>query len=196
MHEGVGRVDVTGPCTHPLDSGSLADYWLALLPATEEASLEEHLLGCADCSERLEEIAALADGIRQLARSGSLRLIVTQSFLDLAASQGLRVRQYAPPAGGSVNCTVTAQDDLLIGRLAADLSSAERVDVSLCSADGSERGRLRDIPFRRAHTDVIFNEPIQAARALASGVLLVKLVAVEGQGERVLADYTFNHTAS
>ena len=187
---------MTGGCAQPLDSDALADYWLALLPAIKEAPLEEHLLGCADCSGRLEQIVALADGIRTLAQKGALRLIVTQEFLDRAASQGLRIREYAPPAGGSVNCTVTAQDDLLIGRLAADLSSVDRVDVSFSGADGGERGRLRDVPFSRERGDVIFNEPIEAARAMAADALRVQLVAVDEQGERVLGDYTFNHTRS
>jgi hypothetical protein len=183
-------------CENPYDIGTLADYWLALLAPAEEAPLEEHLLGCDECSGRLAELAALADGIKMLARHGTLRLIVSQSFLDRAAAQGLRIREYAPPAGGSVNCTVTLQDNLLIARLAADLSGVQRVDLSFRNADGTERGRLRDIPFSRARGDVILNESIDAARASGPDVLCMKLLAIDEQGERVIGDYTFNHTPS
>ena len=39
-------------------------------------------------------------GIRNLARQGSLRMVVSDMFLKRAAEEGLRVREYAPPAGG------------------------------------------------------------------------------------------------
>ena len=42
----------------------------------------------------------------------------SDEFLHRAAKQGARVREYAPPNGGQVECTVTAEDDILIGRLA------------------------------------------------------------------------------
>ena len=34
--------------------------------------------------------------------------------------QGLRVREYRVPAGGRVDCTVTADDDLLVSHLEGD----------------------------------------------------------------------------
>jgi len=183
-------------CASPIDAAVLADYWLAALSPAEEESVEEHLLGCDECGSRLRELIALGEGIRTLARRGVLRVIISESFLKCAAREGLRVRQYAPPAGGSVNCTVTPEDDLLIGRLAVDLTSAGRVDLCLCDAAGTEQRRLRDVPVNAAQREVIFNEPIELARAAPANVLVVKLVAVEEPGERVLGQYTFNHTPS
>ena len=75
-------------------------------------------------------------------------MVVSETFLKRTAEDGLRVREYAPPAGGSVQCTVSAEDDLLIGRLAANLSGAKRVDLSLCDERGVEQLRLPDIPFQ------------------------------------------------
>src|SRR5690349_2320629 len=97
-------------------------YWLAALDDPDEEAVEEHLFECDKCGERLRELIALVQGVRELARSGSLRMIVTETFLKSSAEDGLRIRQYAPAAGGSVECTVTAEDDILIARLAANLS--------------------------------------------------------------------------
>ena len=181
-------------CSDPIDATTLADYWLGVLSPDDEDSLEEHLFRCDECGQRLQEVIALAEGIRKLAREGALRLVVSDSFLERATREGLRVRQYSPPAGGRVDCTVTADDDLLVARLAADLSGARRVDLSLCDETGMERERLHDIPFHAAQREVVFNEPIEKARAAPANVLLVKLVAVDEQGDRVLGQYTFNHT--
>ena len=183
-------------CANPIDPAVLADYWLADLPPAEESALEEHIFACADCASALQSLVDLAEGIRTLARQGNLGMIVTREFLDRLAGEGLRLREYAPPAGGSVQCTVTAQDDLLISRLAADLTGVDRVDLALCDPSGAERLRMRDIPFRPGLGEIILNYPIDPAREMRPDVLVVKLLAVSSPGERVLAQYTFNHTPS
>ena len=68
-------------------------------------------------------------------------MVVSDAFLKRAAEEGLRVREYAPPPGGSVQCTVTAEDDILVGRLAANLSAAKRVDLCICDDRGIEQIR-------------------------------------------------------
>ena len=191
MHDG----DCGMSCVNPIDPAALADYWLAEL-STEESAVEEHLFGCEDCTLQLQSVVALAEGIRRLARQGNLGMVVTREFLDRLGREGLRAREYAPPAGGSVACTVTAQDDLLIGRLAADLTGIERVDVALCDPSGAERQRLQDIPFRAGLSEVLLNYPIGPARQSGPDVLVMKRLAVTDQAERVLAEYTFNHTPS
>ncbi len=123
-------------CANSVDPIMLADYWLGMLPAAEEESIEEHLFTCDECGERLREVIALAEGLRKLAREGSLQMVVSDAFLRRATEEGLRVREYTPPRGGSVQCTVTAEDNILIGRLAANLKGAERVDLSICDERG------------------------------------------------------------
>jgi len=183
-------------CASPIEPAVLADYWLAELPPAEESAVEEHLFACEDCSQSLQSIMALAEGIRTLARQGNLGMIVTREFLDRMAREGLRPREYQAQPGGTVHCTVTPQDDLLIGRLAADLSGIERVDLALCDLSGSERLRMRDIPFRAAPGEVFLNYPIGLARQSGPDVLVMKLLVVTSQGDRVLAEYTFNHSPS
>jgi hypothetical protein len=179
---------------NPIDPAVLADYWLALRGPDEE-SLEEHLFECDTCGQRLREVIALADGVRSLAREGSLRMVVSDAFLKRAAEEGLRIRQYAPSAGGSVECTVTAEDDLLIGRLAANLSGVTRADLCLCDETGTEQLRLRDIPVHSGASGVILQESITLAKAAPTHKMIMRLVTFNEAGEeRPLGEYTFNHT--
>lgn len=189
--------DRPSKCGSPIDPTVLADYWLGSLNDAEERAVEEHLLACDECGERLREVISLTKGIRNLAHEGSLRMVVSDTFLNRAALKGLRVRQYAPPRGGSVQCTVTAEDDILIGRLAADLNGAKRVDLLICDQKGAEQIRLKDIPVNTAADTVILQESISFAKAAPNNVMLVRLVKVdEAGGEHLLGEYTFNHTRS
>ena len=180
--------------SHPIDAAILGDYWLGALAGGEEETVEEHLLGCDECGARLREVIALAEGVRQLAREGSLRMIVSDVFLQRAAEEGLRVREYAPPPGGAVQCTVTAEDDLLVGRLAANLNAAKRIDLCICDERGIERGRLTDIPFNSVAGSVVLQESITYAKAAPSEMMIARLVAFDDSGrESLLGEYTFDH---
>ena len=184
-------------CTNPVDIKVLADYWLAALEGPVEEAVEEHLFDCDKCGDRLRELIALAEGVRELARSGSLRMIVSETFLKSAAEKGLRIRQYAAAVGGSVECTVTAEDDILIGRLAANLSDVRRIDLCICNDAGIEQNRLRDIPFHPGASSVICQESITFAKAAPTSRLIYRLVSVDETGsDHPLGEYTFNHTRS
>jgi hypothetical protein len=184
-------------CENPVDAVVLADYWLGVLPEPEEEDVEGHLLTCDACGAQLRDVITLAEGVRNLAREGSLRMVVNEVFLRRASEEGLRVRQYSPPQGGGVQCTVTAEDDLLIGRLAVDLKGAKRVDLLVCDAHGAEQLRLRDIPVSSEAGSVIYQESITFAKAMPTSTMIARLVAVdEVGGEQLLGEYTFNHTRS
>ena len=184
-------------CSHPIDAAFLADYWIGALAPPEEDDVEEHLFGCDECGTRLREVIALVDGVRGLAREGSLRMVVSDAFLKSVAEDGLRVREYAPPAGGSVDCTVTADDDILIGHLATNFRGVKRVDLCLCDENGIEQLRFPDIPLHPDAGSIAFQESITFAKAAPSYKAIVRLVAFdEGGAERLLSEYTFNHSRS
>lgn len=183
-------------CPNPIDAAVLADYWLAALADPEEAVTEEHLLACDECGGRLREVIALAEGVRRLAQEGSLQMVVSDTYLQRAAEQGLHIRQYSLPPGSSVECTVTAEDDILISRLAANLNEAERVDISICDEHGNEQTRMSDIPVNPAADSVLLQVSMTFAKAAPTHKLIARLVAIEGGSERLLGEYTFNHTRS
>lgn len=184
-----------GDCSTPIDATVLMDYWLGALGPPEEDVVESHLMTCDTCGDRLRDAIALADGLRTLARSCSLQVVVSDGFVEHAAETGLRVREYAPPRGEGVQCTVDADDDLLVARLAADLTTASRVDLSWCDLRGVELQRQADIPIRADGAGVIVQQSITWAKASPTSSMIARLLAVDDAGgERVLGEYTFHHT--
>jgi hypothetical protein len=183
---------VSGGCLNHLNLVTLAEYWLG---NAQDNALEEHLLSCSECSAELEWIARVAKGITAVARRGNLGWVATPEFLARLIHEGLRVRSYAPPITGGVQCTVTPEDDLLMGCLRADLSKVPRLDIILTGGAGEPRGRLEDVPFRAMpEAELVLNEPVDRARATVKDVLKVQLVSVEPTGDRVIGEYTFNHS--
>ena len=182
-------------CADPIDAAVLTDYWVGALAGPEEEAVEIHLLGCDACGSRLRGVIDMAEGVRRIAREGSLRMVVSDAFLRRAGEEGLRIREYAPPNGGSVQCTVGADDVLLIARLAADLSGAARVDLSLCDEHGVEQLRLEDIPVHPGSGGVTLQESITYAKAGPTQTKMMRLLARDAAGrERMVGEYTFHHT--
>lgn len=178
-----------------IDTAVLMDYWLAALPSVEEEAVELHLLTCDACGALLRHAIALAEGLHVLVRSGTLQVIVDDGLLERADASGLRIRQYAPPRGESVQCTVTEDDNLLIARLALDMSTTSRVDLSWCDLKGVERQRMTDIPIRADAGTVICQQSIEWAKASPTTSMVARLIAVDDEGrESVLGEYTFHHT--
>ena len=186
---------LSAECRTPLADESLLDYWLGALDGAAEDDLERHVFACGACADRLRATFALAGALRGLARSGALRLVVSEDFVQRAEADGLHVRRYAVAPGESIACTVSADDDLLISRFAADLAGASRVDLSLCDATGRERQRLADIPVRGDAVAVVYQESTVMAKGAPDDVMVARLLAVGDDGsERLLGEYTMRHT--
>ena len=181
-------------CGSPLTDETLLDYWMAVLDEATEAALEEHLFTCDACGDRLRAVIAFADALRDVAGSGSLRVIVSEQFVRHARAAGRTVREYTPPRGGFVACTVSADDDFLIARLVADLTGVARVDLGAYDADGRERGRMRDVPVDAAAGAVLYQESVTFAKGAPDDVMVLRLLAVEADGDRVLGEYEMRHT--
>lgn len=182
------------PCPAPLVADALVAYWLGECSPDEEARIEEHFLGCGTCSERLQELVALRDGVRRLARRGGMQVIVPEAFVRRMAELGMRVREYRVPCNGAVNCTVTPDDDLLVARLAAPLDDVQRLDL-VQHLEGHGHARFEDVPFDAAAGAIVVAVDMPELRKLPASRTRMQLIAVDSAGrERVLGDYTFNHT--
>lgn len=185
---------MTGSTCHtPIEFSALIEYWLGELDEATEGRIDEHLLGCGECSERLGQLVALAGGIRAAFRQGTVRAFVTEAFVQRLAELGVRMREYRVPRNGSVNCTVAPEDELLVARLEAPLAGVSRLDAISHLADAPAEV-FHDIPFDAASGEVVIAPKIARLRAMPSHQHRVRLVAVDARGERVIGDYTFNHT--
>ena len=182
-------------CREALDLATLVDYWFGDLDGPDLDRVEEHLLECDACGSVLRSLAATGDGVRRLARQGAFGMVVSPSFLETASRQGLRVREYRVPAGGCVDCTVTAEDDLMVGRLQGDFHGVSRLDLVVQVEDGPEH-RVFDLPVSPSAAELIVAQAMPALRAMPSSTMRMRLVAHESKLDRVLGEYTFAHTAS
>jgi hypothetical protein len=183
-----------GRCGSPLDVSTLVEYWLGELDATREESVDEHLLGCDACTDRLGEIVQLGAAIREGFVRGSVSAVLSAAFVRDLVTSGWRVREYRVPSNGSVNCAVAPDDDLTVARLQASLAGVERLDV-VRIAEGKVLERLTNVPFDAAAGEVVFAPAMIALRALHDQTVHIQLVDAGGTGERVIAGYDFNHTA-
>lgn len=181
-------------CASPLDWHTLLEYWLGELDRESEARIEEHYLGCAACTRRLEQLAALARGVRELTRQSGVNMVITERFSHRLSEDGLHVREYRVPLNGSVNCTVGPEDDIVVARLEAPLGGVKRIDMTCDLGVGETEQRQEDIPFIAESGGVVFAWRIDALRALPASTVRVRLLAVDEKGERPVGEYTFNHT--
>ena len=181
-------------CPEPLDLATLVDYWFGDLDGPDFDRIEEHLLECDACGSVLRSLAATGDGVRRLARDGAFGVVVSPSFLETASRQGLRVREYRVPAGGCVACTVTAEDDLLVGRLQGDFHGVSHLDLVVQVEDGPEQ-RVAHLPVSPSSPEVIVAQAMPALRAMPSSTIRMRRLAREGGRDRLVGEYTFVHTA-
>jgi len=186
-------------CAKPIEFEALVAYWLGELPEAAEAPIEEHFFDCAYCARRLEELAALASGIRAAVRNGAVQAVITQPFLERMKRQGMRIREYRLEPGERVACTIRADDDAVVSRLRAPLAGVKRVDAlqSQDLGDGRvQQWRLEDVPFDPDAGEVLSLPSAAALKKLPAHTVRIHLVAVDEAGERPLGEYTFAHTPS
>lgn len=186
-------------CARPIEFQQLLAYWLGELPDSDAAALEEHYLGCGHCARRLEQLVALANGIRAAVRDGVVRTVITPSFLADLKRAGMRIREYRVEPGERVACTIRMDDDAVVARMQVPLAGVKRIDLldSLDLGDGRlHEWRFEDVPFDSAAGEVLNLPSAIAVKSMPRFTSRVRLLCVDDAGERLLGEYTFAHSAS
>jgi hypothetical protein len=183
-------------CENPIDFETLVAYWLGEVPESREAMLEEHLFGCADCTQRLKGLAALAAGVRAAVKDGKVSMAVSGPFVEAMKQAGLRLREYRLEPGGSVNCTIGSDDAAVVSRLRAPLAGVKRLDVVRMRGSGEPEERLADVPFDAETGEVLVIPSSAWLKTMPAFTMRMRLVAVGEAGEKQIGDYTFNHSPS
>jgi hypothetical protein len=173
----------------------LSEYWLGELDEARELNLDEHLFACFACSERLRALVDLGAAIRREFSSGTLSVVLPERFIRRVKEAGLRVREYSLEPGGSVDCTVTRDDDLVVAYLHAPLHNVRRLDL-LIDDTTSGKHRANDVAFDAEAGSLVAVTSTAYLRTLGRSQQRVRLVAVEGVEQRTIGDYTFNHYPS
>jgi hypothetical protein len=180
--------DVATPLT------TLLGYWLGELDATRESALEEHLFECDQCHSRLRQLVDLGRDIRGTVRTGEIGIILTAPFVARLKETGLQVREYRLPPGGSVNCTIAPEDDLVVAHLHAPLDGIHRLDLVGRDETAGTDWRIEDIAFAPDAGNVAVATDTAMLRRLSFATIKMELRAVEAAQERVVGSYTFNHS--
>jgi hypothetical protein len=102
---------------------------------------------------------------------------------------------HARAATGSPTSTVTAEDDLLVSYLEGDFRGVSRLDLVVQVEDGPEH-RMFDLPVSPSSAELIVAQAMPALRAMPSSTMRMRLHAREGEGDRLVGEYTFAHMAS
>jgi hypothetical protein len=171
---------------------ALLAWWLDELPEAEANEFEEHLFACDECTARWERLSGLRESVKQALLDARFATAVSPGFLQQIKDSGLRIREYRVPAGGSVACTIAPGDDLVVSRLEAPLAGVRQLD--LIFDDGGTQHRAAHIPFDAASGEVTVIPPVAVIRGWKAATQRMRLVAVNLGAERLIGEYTFNHS--
>jgi hypothetical protein len=173
-----------------VDVDTLVAYWLAETDEAATEAIDAHLLGCDACGAQLDELIALAQGVREAFAAGRVGAFVGPAFVEGLARRGAQVREHRVPPGGSVNCSVSPEDDVLVARYPAPLAGVQRLDAIVQTSLDGVAHRLEDIPFDAASGEVVWLARLALVRTLPAHRIDVQLMS----GDRVIGQYTLNHS--
>lgn len=126
-----------------IELDELIQYWQGELPAQREAEVEEALFEDTEVARRLDAIARLSAGVRNLVAAGRLESGLSVEGVQQLEAAGLKLRTYRVRPGEVVPCSI-ADEDLTVVRLCGEFGGAEQVDVIMNGTfeglpDASER---------------------------------------------------------
>ena len=91
--------------------------------------------------------------------------------------------------------SVAPEEQLAVAYFHAPLAGVSRMDVTINNAE-MPPVVMRNIPFDAASGEVVFAPKMALLRSMPSHRDRIELVAVDDGGERVIGNYTLNHTAT
>jgi hypothetical protein len=180
-------------CPAPVQD--LLAYWLAELDTPQELAMDEHLFACATCSERLSALVELGAAIRCETLRGGFGFVASEALIHRMKEAGLTMREYDVRPGGSVSCTITPEDDFVVSNLHASLKGVDRLDVIIDDGSGGTH-RIADVAFDPEADHLAVVPSAAYLRTLGHVRQRMHLVAMDGDDERVIGDYTFDHSPS
>lgn len=160
---------------------------LGELSSEADQQVEEHVLSCGACAGRYQALLRLGPAIRALVQEGEAMMPVTLALARQMEDQGLVTRRYVLTPGLEVACAVAADDVYTLVTYEAALDNVSRLDL-IRGAD-----RLRDVPFDASAGRVCMLLPGESLRRMPTQKQTVRLIAVDGGADRLIAEYTLAH---
>lgn len=129
----------------------LLDYLLGETASERLGAIEDHIFECDSCAERVESVERLREAVAGAARRGEIAANITTAFVERAIRDGLTVREYRIPEGGTVPCSA-GPEDLWVVRLAGEFGDLEGLDLAAEFHD-LEHEAVVPVPGRRVVID-------------------------------------------
>ena len=180
-------------CARGVSLVDLLDYWVGDLDQARADQVEAHVFECAECANRLADVAAIASAVGEAIRGARIQTVITDSVLNRLSREGLRIRTFAPLPGSFIPCAVWPEDDLVVSRLRGDFSGYDELTLVLKADDGSELSRSTDIPLISGAHEILSATSAAQLRQLPSMRLRLVVSGRRGDTERVIGEYGLEH---
>lgn len=185
-------------CSTPLELDELLAYRFGELDPAQSERVEQHYFSCGACSQRLEALERLGQGLTHAVRGGMISATVTSSLLDRGRRDGLRVRSYRVGPGEQVACTSAPSDDFVAIHLALDVDASSAVDVAVEWTDlerGLHESRYVDDVARDPQSgEVVLLFAARQIRDYPRSQWCMRAIVRNTSGEQRIGPYTLNHT--
>ncbi len=184
------------PCEAPVPFQALIAYHQRELSEAEAERVEEHYFSCAYCSERLEVMSRLEQGVRDLVDRGQLMASSTMAMVEHARARNIVVREYRTEPGEHVQCTAGPDDELLVTRYGG-LRGVTSVDVhfrgAIVGTDQSIQMEFPDAPVDQRTGDLVLIAPGALNRSLPPVEIEVRLTVHTASGSHEAGPYHYHH---
>lgn len=180
-------------CARGASFADLIDYWVGDLDQVGSERVEAHIFDCRECADRLAEVATLAAAVAETARGARIHSIVTDAILNKFARDGMRIRTFAPEAGGVIPCAIWPEDDLIVTRLKGDFTGYDQVTLVLKANEGPELSRDEDIPLTAGAREIITVVSAAQLRKLPSMRLHMVVSGMRNGIEQTIGEYGLEH---
>lgn len=175
-------------CPAPLAFERLVAYLDGELQAEEDGAVEEHLFGCASCTEEAARVEALIRSVREL-----LPPVIGRARLEQLRAEGLRIRETVVRAGEEVEVHFAGDLDVLIHRLMTPPGVHARVDLEMYGPGPDLIWAFEAIPVDEVD-GVVYIACQRHLGAMGPPDMRFRLVAVHGEERSTLGEYRVNHT--
>ena len=184
---------MTEQCSRGASFADLLDYWVGDLDRSSAERVEAHVFECADCAQRLADIATIGAAVTEAMRGARVQSVISDAVLNRLSRDGVRIRTYAPEPGLFIPCAIWPEDDLIVSRLRGDFSGYDELTLVLKGDEGPELSRSVDIPLISGTREILTATSAAQLRRLPSMRLRLIVSGKRGDTEQVIGEYGLEH---
>jgi anti-sigma factor RsiW len=168
---------------------TLAAYWLAELPEAEQLALEDHLFACEQCTAASARMAALPRAL-----AFAVPPVITTAEGQRLQALDARIQRtcIAPGGRGVADFSKGAEAQLMV--LEAELRGAERVEIVLCTRDGTVLMPPEPAPFdAEAGTIIVACRSFYLANGSIPLEITLQVEAITAGERRTVGHFEIDH---